>query len=118
MPWLRVPRRRDGPTVAKDKYKTGKSQDPPTKHQLQAVKERTKEHDVAEAAHQDPDYWHSAPEDEEKTAQLAKAPSNYHPHRPHRAHLHTHVTRLGSRLKIIFVDSSAARGSSQISPYP
>ena len=72
MPWLRVPRRRDGPTVAKDKYKTGKSQDPPTKHQLQAVKERTKEHDVAEAAHQDPDYWHSAPEDEEKTAQLAK----------------------------------------------
>jgi len=56
------------PTVAKDKYKTGKSQVPPTKHQRQAVKERTKEHDVAEAAHLDPKYWRSTSEDEEKRA--------------------------------------------------
>ena len=56
------------PTVAKDMYKTGKSQVPPTKHQRQAVKERTKEHDVAEAAHLDPKYWRSTSEDEEKRA--------------------------------------------------
>ena len=55
-------------TVAKDKYKTGKSQVPPTKHQRQAVKQRTKEHDVAEAAHLDPKYWRSTSEDEEKRA--------------------------------------------------
>ncbi len=97
MPWLRAPRRLDGrcatqrwdlwsqqarcgkgyklpkeikrlPTVAKDMYNTGKSQVPPTKHQRQAVKERTKEHDVAEAAHLDPKYWRSTSDDEEKRA--------------------------------------------------
>ena len=56
------------PPVAKDKYKPGKSQVPPTKYQRQAVKERTKEHDVAEAAHLDPKYWRSTSEDEEKRA--------------------------------------------------
>tara|TARA_B100001109_G_C18608663_1_gene355891 strand:- start:167 stop:319 length:153 start_codon:yes stop_codon:yes gene_type:complete len=49
-------------------YNTGKSQVPPTKHQRQAVKERTKEHDVAEAAHLDPKYWRSTSDDEEKRA--------------------------------------------------
>jgi len=48
----------------------------------------------------------------------AKSPHRSHRYRPHRAHPHHHGIKKKNILSTVFVNSSAARGSSQIPPYP
>ena len=47
----------------------------------------------------------------------AKSPHRSHRYRPHRAHPHHHGIKKKNILSTVFVNSSAARGSLQVSPY-